>query len=130
MIVGCSMISGDPKKFKENKQKILTDLMTLFSRMIRTPEKFTSQIVFEVLSCVSSFAIYVNVELMAEIFDELRRIVVDLWADAEGPVVFGAIMAAINLMEKFPAKLPAEVRPAQEVATHSLRLILVGLGME
>ncbi|EZG44843.1 putative transmembrane protein [Gregarina niphandrodes] len=96
-----SLVSGDYKKFLANKKNILESIMVMFARILRSPHLYSLEVVYEALRSLSKHAAFVNMELAAEFYEELRQVVQTMaTADVRsGAIIFAAVMAALELMD-------------------------------
>lgn len=100
--VAVGLVHGDFKKFKQNKGVVLTELMTLLVKMLRSAHLYPSTVIFEVLRTLANYSGMVNIELMTEIFGELRQMAQTHGQKNEsaGCMLFGVVMAALALVKE------------------------------
>eukprot|EP01054_Gregarina_sp_Poly1_P001361 Gregarina_sp_Poly_1__1360@NODE_1338_length_4352_cov_80_604901_g899_i0_p1_GENE_NODE_1338_length_4352_cov_80_604901_g899_i0NODE_1338_length_4352_cov_80_604901_g899_i0_p1_ORF_typecomplete_len678_score125_15NOC3p/PF07540_11/1_8e04NOC3p/PF07540_11/2_9e08CTNNBL/PF08216_11/2_7e03CTNNBL/PF08216_11/3_3CTNNBL/PF08216_11/1_3e03_NODE_1338_length_4352_cov_80_604901_g899_i023184330 len=129
--VAAGLVHGDWRKFRQNKSVILTQLLTFFSKVLRSPNLFPVAVVLQTLQSVAEFAQHVNVELMIEILEAIRALCSQFKQHTaiSGPILIASVSAAIRLIQLSPANMSLVTDSAWtgEVVLRAVRQIYVDI---
>lgn len=103
-----SSIYGDIHAFKKNKTEIIRELCVMFLRILRSPDKYPPDTLDASVDALGHLGDEVHTSLVAEIIDELRRLVTEDGSRLGPGVMFSAI-TSVARMSSFVSK-DAEVK--------------------
>eukprot|EP01053_Blabericola_migrator_P003428 Blabericola_migrator_1__3427@NODE_2008_length_3429_cov_45_632064_g1274_i0_p1_GENE_NODE_2008_length_3429_cov_45_632064_g1274_i0NODE_2008_length_3429_cov_45_632064_g1274_i0_p1_ORF_typecomplete_len702_score155_26NOC3p/PF07540_11/1_1e04NOC3p/PF07540_11/4_9e07NOC3p/PF07540_11/4_9e03NOC3p/PF07540_11/8_8e03NOC3p/PF07540_11/1_3e04DUF3408/PF11888_8/0_088DUF3391/PF11871_8/0_89DUF3391/PF11871_8/2_2e03DUF3391/PF11871_8/5_6e03_NODE_2008_length_3429_cov_45_632064_g1274_i011653270 len=102
--VTAGLVHGDWRRFRQFKATILTELLTFFSRVLRNPSGYPLGVVYETLWTLAEYATEVNVELMVEFLEELKKLCEYYRHNAKlgGVLLLACVFAAVKILELSP----------------------------
>lgn len=76
-LLASSIHSANSKVLKNIEMEILTEIIVIYLRIMRTKSLHSNQVLVSALRGLAKFSILVNLELLLEVLDELREVLVD-----------------------------------------------------
>ncbi|CEL93775.1 unnamed protein product [Vitrella brassicaformis CCMP3155] len=118
-------VHGDLKRFRKNEALVLEQLFVLYLRVLRSPHMYPDEVVSGCLRGLGCHSHFINVELMNEIFTELKRLISEgEGATASAEVGLRAVAAALLLLQGVGAAIQIEVSWVVDGFCRILRLAL------